>query len=445
MHPDRNKLLAFLLNLFPGLGFLYWRRKTRAVVYPLLVFGTGIGFIMLAFVTDEKDLLVLALLGAIFFWCLSMLDMIIVLLTAPSARELHFNTSYVTTGLHYGSPAPHQGAGYQGAYAGQQEPAGPISEDDMHHQGVNGHDEYAAYPGGAYAQSQPVYQKGSEGERFFTILLSFVPGLGHLHLGLLHRGLSFLMAFFGSFAMMVFVSAITNESVFLMFLLVLPVIWVYCMFDAVQHVHRKQAGEVLQDRTLFEELETGRIMGRRSKVLATLLSAFPGAGHMYLGLQKRGLQLMFLFLGSIYILDLLRLSVFLFMIPLIWFYSFFDGLQCSSRYGREPLTDEPIFKDWVRHQRLIGFGIAGLGLYYLTIRLIIPQLNELFPDMFLSYEIRSHLNTVIVSLLLIFGGLKLLFGKQKESAAISGHSITHQTKDDELESLFLFKDKDHRQ
>nr|WP_272037221.1 multi-tm2 domain protein [Paenibacillus sp. JJ-100] len=440
VHSDRNKLLAFLLNLFPGLGFLYWRRNVRAVVYPLLFFGTGIGFFMLAFLLSEKDLLIVGLLGVIFVWCLSMLDMIIVLLSAPPVRETYHNGQ----GMYYGHPAHHQGSTYPEGYVRQHESTGPPNEENMHHQGDHGQQEYTGYSGETYAQSQPMYRKGSEGERFFTILLSFVPGLGHMHLGLLHRGLSFLMAFFGSLAMMVFVSVITNESVFLMFLLILPVIWVYCMFDAVQHVHRKQAGEMLQDRTLFEELETGRIMGRRSKVLATLLSAFPGAGHMYLGLQKRGLQLMFLFLGSIYILDLLHLSVFLFMIPLIWFYSFFDGLQCSSRYGREPLSDQPVIKDWVRHQRLIGLGIAALGLYYLTIRLIIPQLSEMFPNVFLTYEIRSYLNTVIVSLLLIFGGLKLLFGKQRETAAESGISSTSRTKDDELESLFLFNDRNNR-
>jgi hypothetical protein len=132
------------------------------------------------------------------------------------------------------------------------------------------------------------------------------------------------------------------------------------------------------------------------------------------------------------------------MIPLIWFYSFFDGLQCSSRYGREQLSDQPIFKDWVRYQRFIGFGIAALGLYYLTIRLIIPQLNEMFPNVFLTYEIRSYLNTVIVSFLLIFGGVKLLLGKQRESNAVAGISSTDRTKDEELESLFLFKDRDKR-
>ncbi|MCP1421652.1 hypothetical protein ABIC86_000177 [Paenibacillus sp. DS2363] len=429
MHSDRNKLLAFLLNLIPGLGFMYWGRAARAVIYPLLFFGTAVGSFMLAMVTNEQDLLIFGALFAAFFWGISMLDMVIVLLRTPSAREAH----YRGYGAAYGAP-PHQGAAYQGAYMGQQGPMEQMNEDELHQ-----------HPGGEYGHpegpyGQPMYRKGSEGERFFTILLSFVPGLGHLHLGLLHRGLSFLMAFFGSFAMMVFVASITNESVFLMFLLILPVIWVYCMFDAVQHVHRKQAGEILQDRTLFEELEMGRVAGRRSKVLATLLSAFPGAGHLYLGLQKRGMQLMFLFLGSIYVLDLLHLSVFLFMIPLIWFYSFFDGLQCSSRYGREPLVDQPIFKDWARHQRLIGFGIAALGLYYLTIRLVIPQLNELFPNAFMTYEIRSYLNTVIVSLLLIFGGLKLLFGKQRGTGI---QSAAHQN-DEGADSLFLFKDRDDR-
>ncbi|KLU55345.1 multi-tm2 domain protein [Paenibacillus sp. VT-400] len=429
VHSDRNKLLAFLLNLIPGLGFMYWGRAARAVIYPLLFFGTAVGSFMLAMVTNEQDLLIFGALFAAFFWGISMLDMVIVLLRTPSAREAH----YRGYGAAYGAP-PHQGAAYQGAYMGQQGPMEQMNEDELHQ-----------HPGGEYGHpegpyGQPMYRKGSEGERFFTILLSFVPGLGHLHLGLLHRGLSFLMAFFGSFAMMVFVASITNESVFLMFLLILPVIWVYCMFDAVQHVHRKQAGEVLQDRTLFEELEMGRVAGRRSKVLATLLSAFPGAGHLYLGLQKRGMQLMFLFLGSIYVLDLLHLSVFLFMIPLIWFYSFFDGLQCSSRYGREPLVDQPIFKDWARHQRLIGFGIAALGLYYLTIRLVIPQLNELFPNAFMTYEIRSYLNTVIVSLLLIFGGLKLLFGKQRGM----GIQSAAQRNDEGADSLFLFKDRDDR-
>lgn len=80
---------------------------------------------------------------------------------------------------------------------------------------------------------------------------------------------------------MFFLTGLTSHAFFMLFLGILPIIWLYCMFDAVQLIHRKQAGERVEDRTLFDEMEAGRAEGRRSKVLATLLSAFPGAGHMY--------------------------------------------------------------------------------------------------------------------------------------------------------------------
>jgi TM2 domain-containing membrane protein YozV len=117
----------------------------------------------------------------------------------------------------------------------------------------------------------------------------------------------------------------------------------------------------LEDKTIFEQLEHGRSAGKKSKVIATLLAAFPGAGHMYLGLQKRGLQLMLIFLGSIYILDLLNLSLFLFFIPIAWFYSFFDGMQQASKYGREPLYDKPVIESWTRYQGWIGGALLFLG------------------------------------------------------------------------------------
>lgn len=65
---------------------------------------------------------------------------------------------------------------------------------------------------------------------------------------------------------------------------------------------------------------------------------------------------------------------------------------------------------------------------------------SLFPNAFMTYEIRSYLNTVIVSLLLIFGGLKLLFGKQRGTGI---HSAA-QGDDEGADSLFLFKDRDDR-
>ena len=80
----------------------------------------------------------------------------------------------------------------------------------------------------------------AQNERFYTIILSLIPGLAHFQLGLMQRGLTFLVGFFGLFAMIAFVSFITREGGFFVFLFALPVILFYGLFDAMQLLTRKQ-------------------------------------------------------------------------------------------------------------------------------------------------------------------------------------------------------------
>ncbi|OAB44339.1 hypothetical protein [Paenibacillus glacialis] len=368
MQNERNGFYAFILNMIPGLGHYFLGRKTRGFLYPLMFFGCmGFSFLLLL-VSNEEGFIGVGFGGGLFFWCISMLDLIIFLLRRPSSPQI----------------------------------ASQLRNELGH--AIDEHGNLI---------SEPTIMKSEHSERFYTILLSFIPGLGHLQLGLMQRGLSFLVAFFGLLTIMMFVTGITSSSVFMLFLGVLPIIWLYCMFDVVQQMNRKQAGENLFDRTLFEEFEEGREEGKRSKILVTLLSAFPGAGHMYLGLQKRGLQLMVLFLGSIYILDILRLSLFMFLIPVIWFYSFFDGLQQASRYGKEPLVDRPLVEGIDNHRGLIGIALVLLGLYYLGTQFIFPLLDAWFPEFRIDYRFRTYIQTFIVSLLFIGGGLRLALGNKK--------------------------------
>ncbi|WP_454192862.1 multi-tm2 domain protein [Paenibacillus sp. Marseille-Q7038] len=404
MQQDRSKLLAFLLNFVPGLGHYYYKSRIKGFIYGFLFFGV-VGLAFLVALGSEMEFALVLLLGAAFLWLISMFDMVIKLLRAPdhSLYPLGY-PGYVPNAETYGQtgPAVDPNVDPNHSFYGMQHDQGP---------GMGPSPGFPPHEGYVY----PNQGKGKESERFFTILLSFVPGLGHLHMGLLQRGLSFLIGFFGLSIMLLFTAFISGEEVILLFLLLLPVMWLYCMFDAVQHLHRKQAGEILEDKTLFEQLEHGRSHGKRSKVIATLLAAFPGAGQMYLGLQKRGLQLMVIFLGSIYILDLLNLSLFLFLIPVIWFYSFFDGLQQASKYGREPLYDKPVVEAWTRYQRWIGAALLFLGVYYILLRLVIPELESRFESLQVFYSLQSYMNTLVVSLLLIGGGLKLLFSpKHKE-------------------------------
>ena len=248
-----------------------------------------------------------------------------------------------------------------------------------------------------------------------AMFLSIIPGLGHLNLGLTNRGAGFLVLFFGLLSMIFFVAIITQNEGFLIFLILLPAVWLYSLFDTIQLLQRKQRGEELQDRTIFEEFDEMQESGKRSKLVASLLAIFPGAGHMYLGLQQRGIQLMAAFLLSIYILDTLRLTLFLFLIPIIWFYSFFDTLQSAARVEKGEVRDEPVIKHLVDHPKWLGIGLLVLGVYYLLEQVVFPALGRwLYPNHNLLLIYEHYFQTILVSILLIGGGLKLLMGSRAD-------------------------------
>lgn len=253
-----------------------------------------------------------------------------------------------------------------------------------------------------------------EQERFFTIVLSFIPGVGHFQLGLMNRGITLLTAFIGAAIMVLFITVLTSREEFLVFLAILPILWIYGFFDTMQQLARKQRGEELVDRSILEDLEMKREDGRKSKSIATFLSIFPGAGHLYLGYQRRGIQIMAAFLFSIYILDVLRLGIFLFLIPIIWCFSFFDGLQKASRYGKEPIEDTPIISYLINHQKWVGIGLVLLGVYYLARNLILPAIAPLFSQYNIDfmYWFDQYLQIAIVCILLIGGGIRLILGSK---------------------------------
>jgi hypothetical protein len=226
--------------------------------------------------------------------------------------------------------------------------------------------------------------------------------------------------------MVVFISVMTQLEGLLIFMALLPVIWIYSFFDSVQQLNKKQRGEELIDRTVLEDFEERRESGKKSKAVATLFAIFPGAGHLYLGLQKRGIQLMAGFLFAIYILDLLRLGFFFFLIPIIWFYSFFDGLQKASKMEEGPVEDTPIISGIVNHQKWVGFGLVGLGIYFLASNIIIPAIAPHLDEWIgsnLEYWFRDYFQKGLVCILLIGGGIKLLSGSKKESRG--GDKIEH--------------------
>lgn len=385
-----SPIAIFFLSFIPGLGHFAVNRKFRGFIYSSLCFGIlGLSF-LIAVAENDHVIFYFGAFACFLIWIVNMLDIVLYLFKHPTGPEAYQYGGY---------PPPPQSMPSQGTFG-------------QGHMGTPGSDAAQVYRG------ERMYERQLANERFMLLLLSFIPGLGHLQLGLKQRGLTLLVGFFGVLTMFFFLAVYTNQNGFLVFLGGLPIIWLYGMVDASSLIAKKQRGEQLQDITILEEWDRERQSGRRSRLVATLLSIFPGAGHMYLGLQHRGLQLMVGFLFSIYILDTLRLTMFLFIVPLIWCYSFFDGLQQSARFeasgGQVP--DEPVISWLGSRKRWLGGVLIGLGIYYVFDQLILQLVPYEMRHQYNLYLFRDYMQSGLVAVLLIAGGIVLFRSGIKQKA-----------------------------
>ncbi|MFC4100360.1 hypothetical protein [Paenibacillus xanthanilyticus] len=415
----RNPIVILLLGLVPGLGHWAAGRKGKGFIYAFFVFGIAAGGFLLGVGANEMEIFAMGLVVAFLVWLLNMLDLVIYLLRYPNGKPApEHHAAYP---LHGPQSYPSYGAAGFGAAANGAPPP-PSAFDGSANGSASGYGSGQSHGTGAFGPPPPNYgipaRQDDAGERFLTILLSFIPGLGHLSLGLMQRGLTFMIGFFGLLTMILFVTALSGEGGFLVFLGVLPIIWLYGLFDAIRMVQRKQSGEPLLDRSIMEDWDDHRAGGRRSRLFATVLSILPGAGHMYLGLQRRGLQFMAGFLLSIYLLDTLELSLFLFLVPILWCYAFFDSLQMQSRYAMDGFVpDVPIVSGLMNQRKWLGLALIAMGLYYVGDRLLL-DVFDVFGLNYWAHELRYYFKTGVTALLLLGAGVKLLFGgKAREGLA----------------------------
>ncbi|WP_029422861.1 hypothetical protein [Alicyclobacillus macrosporangiidus] len=159
-------------------------------------------------------------------------------------------------------------------------------------------------------------------------------------------------------------------------------------------------------------------MEKKSKFATFILSFIvPGTGHLYLGYQTRGLQLMAAFFGCIVLMSLMPL-VFSFALAIIWIYGMFDALQKATyvnlqnrdnasgvsgdSVGAQPPMEEDVLS---KHPEWVGGVFIALGIFAIV--------GVLFPD-FWSFVRRLHLGTVIVALAMIGFGLWLILNRHSD-------------------------------
>lgn len=163
-------------------------------------------------------------------------------------------------------------------------------------------------------------------------------------------------------------------------------------------------------------------MENKNKLLTFVLSAIPGAGHMYLGYMKMGMQLMALFFSAIFLSDWLRLSILMVFIPIVWFYGMFDALaKCAAINLKEKENREYDFEQnlgifkWLtgnynfisKKNKILGWGLILIGSYMTFERVVLPN--------FINYiEFWEYFKVLAIAALLIGIGIRFLIGSKSK-------------------------------
>lgn len=157
---------------------------------------------------------------------------------------------------------------------------------------------------------------------------------------------------------------------------------------------------------------------KKNGFLTFIFACIPGAGQMYYGYMQRGLSI-----AMILILCVMAATVvepLLFLCLVIWMYSFFDTYDLIRHMAAgEPKEDsllvlgnyEEIKKLIPQHNRLIGWGLIGFGVWALYDLLIGNWVYKILTNVLgygHAWDIINGIPNLVVGGLLVFAGFKLL-------------------------------------
>ena len=171
-------------------------------------------------------------------------------------------------------------------------------------------------------------------------------------------------------------------------------------------------------------------MNRKNGFWNFCFSFIPGAGEMYQGFYKQGISLMVCFWGAIAIACLLHLDFILFVLPVVWFYSFFHTHNLASLPDEEFCAVEDTFLFGLEDDKIKTAFADGRGKKILAISLIVIGacalwdnlssmlywgLQDFFPGIADSIDsIMNRVPETIVAILIIMLGLYMIRGKKRE-------------------------------
>lgn len=165
---------------------------------------------------------------------------------------------------------------------------------------------------------------------------------------------------------------------------------------------------------------------KKSRFLTFICSLLPGAGHMYMGFMKTGVSFMGAFFFIIFLATFLNIDQLIFILPLIWFYSFFDCNNKANLNEEERVLAEDRYLFSLDKLPKIDNKMSGKSgvtigviLLFIGVYLIFNNIIEVFRP-YMNYVIISLIRQVpqvIIGIAIIIIGMKLIQGKNKERKA----------------------------
>lgn len=166
---------------------------------------------------------------------------------------------------------------------------------------------------------------------------------------------------------------------------------------------------------------------KKSNFLTFCFSIIPGAGQMYMGFMKRGVSLMSIFFLLFFLTSWLNLGPLMFVMPVIWFFAFFDthnlrAMPDDEFYALEDnyilIPEFAIEKSRILQSKFrIVFAVA---LIVIGVSILWNNIFEIFrfilPNLFYDfvYSFGYYFPQLIIGSAIIVLGVYLIRGKKKE-------------------------------
>lgn len=162
---------------------------------------------------------------------------------------------------------------------------------------------------------------------------------------------------------------------------------------------------------------------KKSGFLTFCFSLIPGAGEMYMGFMKLGISIMAFFWLLIFLAAFFGMGPLLFILPILWCYSFFNvhnirGMSDEEFYALEDdylfHLNENVFwgKLKGKQSNLLAAVLIIIGVVIMWHRLG-DYLRWMLPDSIYWYMM-DDIPQLVIAVLLIWCGIYLIRGKKKE-------------------------------